>query len=352
MLTYYQQAAQFIRQHQTELAETIVTRQYARQGEIWKPFGFPGRGKSVRDEGYHLTYLAEALTAADPVLFIEYLAWAKVLFAGLKFPDEVLPVTLEITRQVLAETCPVELQAAAVEYLDLGLQSLPGAPTTLKSFIAQDNPLEGLVQHYIAVLLRGARRSASKMVLDAVQQGIPIQSIYLHVFQPSQQEIGRLWQSNQISVAQEHFCTAATQLVMSQLYPSIFASAKKGRHLVATCVSGELHEIGARMVADFFEMDGWDTYFLGANTPLDSVLRTVAEREADILAISATMTFHVSKVTELIYALRQAGLDGRTKVLVGGYPFNIAPELWKMVGADGTASDAQQALKTAAGLLA
>jgi signal transduction histidine kinase len=40
---------------------------------------------------------------------------------------------------------------------------------------------------------------------------------------------------------------------------------------------------GARMVADFFELDGWDTYFLGANTPTDSILRAVEERRADIL---------------------------------------------------------------------
>ena len=42
--------------------------------------------------------------------------------------------------------------------------------------------------------------------------------------------------------------------------------------MVATCIGGELHEIGIRMVADFFEMEGWDTYYLGANTPADAVV--------------------------------------------------------------------------------
>ncbi|MGB8212430.1 MAG: cobalamin-dependent protein [Anaerolineales bacterium] len=351
MPTMQEQAAHAIRERQAELAEAIVARQYARQAEVWEPLGNPGRAKSVRDEGYHLTYLSEALAAGDTALFNEYLAWAKVLFAGLKFREDVLAVTLETTRQVLEEKLPAESRQAALEYLDRGLQSLAGAPARLESYIEADAPLARLARRYLEALLQGERASASQMILEAARQGTPIKDIYLHVFQRSQREIGRLWQTNQIGVAQEHFCTAATQLVMSQLYPYIFASERKGRRMVATCVGGELHEIGARMVADFFEMDGWDTYFLGANTPMESVLRTVAERQADVLAISATMTFHISKVSELIAGLRSAGLEGRTKVLAGGYPFNIAPELWKTVGADGYASDAQQALAVAERLI-
>ena len=119
--------------------------------------------------------------------------------------------------------------------------------------------------------------------------------------------------------------------------------------MVATCVGGELHEIGARMVADFFEMDGWDTYFLGANTPMEGILRAVSERKADMLAISATIAFHIDKVSDLIAEVRRSRLDKGTKILVGGYPFNIAPNLWKSVGADAYARDAQQALIAAEG---
>lgn len=73
--------------------------------------------------------------------------------------------------------------------------------------------------------------------------GTPVKEIHLHVFQPAQYEVGRLWQMNRITVAQEHYCTAATQLIMSQLYPHIFASVKNGCTLGATCVGGDLHEV-------------------------------------------------------------------------------------------------------------
>jgi methanogenic corrinoid protein MtbC1 len=170
----------------------------------------------------------------------------------------------------------------------------------------------------------------------------------MHVFQPTQREVGRLWQINRVSVAQEHYCTAATQLIMSQLYPHIFGAPRIDRRLVATCVGGELHEIGIRMVADFFEMEGWDTYYLGANTPLEGVVETVVERQADTLGISATMTFHVREVIALIEGVRACEMGGRTKILVGGYPFNLSRDLWRQVGADGCALNAQEAVDVAA----
>ncbi len=58
------------------------------------------------------------------------------------------------------------------------------------------------------------------------------------------------------------------------------------------------------MVAGLFEMDGWDTYYLGSNTPIAIVLQTLDPPKPEVLAISATMTFHVGLVTDLIAEAR------------------------------------------------
>ena len=170
-------------------------------------------------------------------------------------------------------------------------------------------------------------------------------------FQKSQYEIGRLWQTNEVSVAQEHYCTAATQLVMSQLYPYLFSAQKNGQKMIATSIGGELHEIGMRMVADFFEMDGWDTYYIGANTPNESIIQTLEENQAQLLGISATLTPHVSAVENLISQIRSTEYGKNVKILVGGYPFNIAPSLWVDIGADGYGKDANEAVSIAKTLI-
>ena len=345
------ESSQRIRSQRDSLAEEIVARQYARRSDQWQPHGEEGRRKSVRDAGYHLIYLAEALAAQDVTLFNAYLNWVKVLFAGLGFSDEVIFTTLACTREVLDERLPEGERDIALAYIDAGVEALKRAPSQEDSHIEPDSPLHDLAEDYLNALLRGDRHRASEIVMSAVEAGTPIKQIYLDVFQPVQREIGRLWQTNQISVAQEHFCTAATQLIMSQLYPRIFSGERVGHSLVATCVGGELHEIGVRMVADFFEMEGWDTYYLGANTPTESVISTVEQREPDILAISTTITMHVSEVASLIEKVRANGAGSDVNILVGGYPFNTSSQLWRQVGADGYAANAQEALQVAENIL-
>jgi methanogenic corrinoid protein MtbC1 len=342
-----QQVRQTILDQRRALSEAIVARQYELQAPFWERFGKRGLEKSIRDSDYHLAYLEEAIAAADPTLFIDYVIWVKRLFAGLGFPDDALVVTLECTRDVLQERLSPEMMAVVRPYLETSLSQLQTESVTIPSFLQEELSLTALARQYMNALQQGERHRASQLILAAVEDGIDVKEIYLHVFQPVQYEIGWLWQSNQITVAEEHFFTAATQLVMAQLYPHIFSTEKIGRRLVATCVGNELHEIGIRMVADFFEMAGWDTYYLGANTPTGSILQTIEERQADLLAISATMTFHVSVVAELINRVRAAESGQQVKILVGGYPFNISAELWQRLGADGTARNAQDAIDLA-----
>ena len=204
-----------------------------------------------------------------------------------------------------------------------------------------------LLLDYLKAMLAGDRRRASTMILEAVAQGVSVKEIYLQVFQPCQREIGRLWQLNQVSVAQEHYCTAATQLIMSQLYPQLFAVERIGKTLVATSIAGDLHEIGVRMVVDIFELHGWDTYYLGSNTPAQAVIQAIQQEQADVLAISVTLTPYLAAVQELIDQVRAHPQSAHVKILVGGYPFSLAPTMWQQMGADGCAQDAAEAVELA-----
>lgn len=337
--------------HKAELADLIVAEQWARNPGFHDRYGPAGRAKCVEDVSYNLSYLAAAMAADSPVLFTTYIEWVKVLFAGLNIPVHELAESLKLTRDVLSRRFPAGGEAVS-EYITGGLEQLEVESKLIPSFFDGVQPLSGLGRQYFDLLRRGDRAGAARLILDAAAQGISVKDLYIHVFQPSQLELGRLWQTNQMSVAEEHFCTAATQLVMAQLYPLMFDAKRNGRRLVAACVGGELHEISLRMVSDFFEMEGWDTYYLGSSTPASSVVRAVIERKADLLLISATMSFNVKLVANLIDQMRAADPDRRVKILVGGYPFNLDPELWRRVGADGTAPDASQAIALAARLMA
>ncbi|MBC8039939.1 MAG: cobalamin B12-binding domain-containing protein [Opitutaceae bacterium] len=322
----------------------MVEREFARHPELAQRYGATGRAKSLQDVGYHLSFLGQALAVNNRALFIDYVAWVKVMLGKRKVSSADLAFHLECLAEVLTEQLPAEAGALAAAFVVAAVQAMPAMPEDLPTFLHEGAPLSPLAHQYFEALRRGERHLASQLVLAAVEAGTSVKEIYLNVFQPAQYEIGRLWQTNRITVAQEHYCTAATQLIMSQLYSHIFATAKNGRTLVATCVSGDLHEIGVRMVADFFEMAGWNTFYLGANTPHADVIATLVERQADVLAISATISYHVDAVRDLISAVRADPACSGVRILAGGYPFNHDPELWRKVGADGSAADAQQAI--------
>ncbi len=208
-----------------------------------------------------------------------------------------------------------------------------------------------MAEEYCACLLQGEREQARGLILDAARSGRSIESIYLSVFQPVQYEMGRLWEENRISVALEHFSTAVTQLIMAQLFPSLLSRHRIGYRLVACCIGNELHELGMRMVADFFEMQGWDTYFLGANTPQEAVLSALEDRSAHCLAVSVTMTQHLKSAQGLVDTLKSESSLEQIKVLIGGFPFTQDESLHKDFAVDGWARDAREATRIADKLL-
>jgi signal transduction histidine kinase len=328
------------------LAEAVTDRQYHLHPDLAGRFGPLGRQRCREDAAFHLSYLAEAVAVGQPALFADYLAWAKVMLAGRGIPADDLVENLRALTDVLSRELPGGMAAVVSGVVEAGLAALPGVPAVPPAELGE-GPLAGLARRYLHLLLAGNRQEASRLILEAAEAGTAVRDLYLEVFEPCQHEIGRLWQINRISVAQEHFCTAATQLVMSQLYSYIFSEKKNGRTLVAACVEGDLHEIGVRMVADFFELSGWNTVYLGASTPTASLVKVLVERKADVLAVSASLTAHLGAVVRLIAAIRGSEAGARVKILVGGHPFLVAPDLWRQVGADGCAGNARSAVEEA-----
>lgn len=307
----------------------------------------PRKRRLAQDMGFHLSHLCEAVRLGRPELFEDYAAWLKVRLPPAGEPETDIAAALEALRDALLDNAGAGPGGVIKDVLGAGLRRLAERSAEPAMDAAGGAPLSDLAAAYLGALIGGDRRAASRLVLDAADAGMDLRAVYLEIFQPVLYEIGRLWQTNAISVAQEHYFTAATQLVMSQLYPRVFAGSKNGRILVAAAVAGELHEIGVRMVADFFEMKGWDTYYLGANMPAEDVVREAGERRADVVGVSASMTFHLRAVEDLIRRLRAADGERRMKILVGGYPFRVSPDLWRAIGADGSAADAGAAVAEA-----
>ena len=305
------------------------------------------RAHFLNDVKRHLEFLAKSLERGDPTMFSQYMRWVQELLEQTGCPGDDLTDILAIYAEVLCQDLDPEMAKTVQKYLDLGLNCKSSVPFEMKSFLDTAAPLGELARNYFAALREGNRNAAIDLLLDAVDAGTSVPDVYVQVLQRIQEEVGRLWQLNELSIAKEHFITASTQLAVSILSSYYAENDKKGWSMVAACVSGELHDIGLHIITEFFEMEGWNTYYLGANVPTESIIECLREQHADLVAISATLPVQVPEVAAIIRTIRADKDISVIKILVGGFPFNQNPQLWKEVGADGYAKDATEAVRVA-----
>ena len=336
---------------QRKIAAETTAREFAAHPELETRYGPIGREKSLQDANYHLINLGESIAAENAGLFVDYVGQVKIMLVARGIRSEDLEFHLKCMIEALREYLPSDIFAVAAGFLEASLGELPKMPEDIRTFMEDGLPLGSLAQQYLQALLEGNRYLASQLILDAADGGIPIKDIYLHVFQRAQREIGRLWQMDRINVGQEHYCSSATQRNMTLLSTRVPMFKKCNRSLVATAIAGEMHEIGIRMVSDFFEMQGWDTYYLGANTPTYDLLKLIHKIKPDLLAVSACILYHVKDAKALIFKIRCTPDLTSLKIIVGGYPFKVDPDLWRKIGADGTSPDAENAVNLAGDLL-
>lgn len=334
-----------ILEYREAIAERGVELCWQNDPDLERRYGREGRKKCRQDILYHIDYLAEALGVASPSLFNDYVDWSALLLEQYGIGEEDLVGSLELLLEASGAVLDREVVAVMREYVEQAIRTLREGPRREagESHLGRSTGGGSLARLYLETLLKGERREAIELILGAVATGLPIREVYLEVFAPVQHEIGRLWQIGELSVAEEHFCTAVTQSIMAQLYPQFIARTRstKGK-VVALSVSGELHELGIRMISDLLELEGWDTYYIGANTPEEELCPALIAQGGNLIAISATMTWHVDRVRRAIEAIRERPECAATPILVGGYPFNVASDLWKEIGADGYAATAAE----------
>jgi methanogenic corrinoid protein MtbC1 len=201
-----------------------------------------------------------------------------------------------------------------------------------------------LMQDYLQALLAGDQEAAQKNVMDAFRDGVPTRQIYLDIFQPALYQIGSLWEIGRISVAQEHLATAITQTVLANIYAEIEFQPSRNETAIIGCLENNYHEMGARMVADFLQIAGYDATFMGAGTPTNDFLSMIDQTKPSVVGLPATFGYQTDLIKQAIEQIRSDFASYRPTILVGGIAFNLTDGLWKSVGGDVWGKDAGEAV--------
>ena len=303
----------------------------------------------------HLTQrvleLAAAVVAGEPRLFTGRVTWSRKAFKARGQDDLDLRNSLQALRNVLAEQLPKHALGLPVDYVDAALASLASpAPAPDASELDPKRPADRLALNYLQKILEGNVAEAIGVVTAAALNGLGPRAAYTDVLLPAQREVGRLWHAGEISIAEEHMVTAATQRTMAVVATQAPRQPANGRTVVVAAVSGNVHDVGLRAAADMYQLAGWRVIFVGSDIPMQDLPTMLAFFEADLLMLGATLGTHISRVGQAIRSIRER-CERPVRVIVGGAAFDEAADLWEKVGSDGYAPTIDSALEVGARLV-
>lgn len=206
---------------------------------------------------------------------------------------------------------------------------------------------EEILERYLDALLQGQRQVCRSVIEQALQKGTLASSVYLDIVWPVMAEIEKLARAERISPTQEHMATRINRTIIDQLQNKLPHKPNRNKKIVICCARDELQELGAQILADLFESDGWEVKFLGGGLSNDDILAFVNEHGPDILLIYGTAPKQAPQIRQLTDSIRDVDARPSMRIMVSGGLFNRAEGLWEEIGADLFAANALEALQQA-----
>jgi methanogenic corrinoid protein MtbC1 len=208
---------------------------------------------------------------------------------------------------------------------------------------------EQILERYLRGLLEGNRLGCRAVIEEALQMSIPAAVVYTEVIWPIMMEIERLFNAEKINSAQEHMAMRINRSIVDQLQNKLPRRPAKSKRVVVCSAATEHGELGAQIIADLFESDGWQVRFLGGGVSDDDMLSFVHERRPDMLLIYGTIAQRAPAIRKLINRIKEVDAVPQMQIMVSGGVFNRAEGLWDEIGADLFAPNASEALRVSAG---
>jgi methanogenic corrinoid protein MtbC1 len=332
-------------------AVTFATeRLYAARGDVLREFG--QRGRDACQDGLHfmLEFLRSALEFGLLQPVVDYLNWARSVLRAQAIDGHCLSEVLDafaefyVGRLPPADALRLTATLRVVRDRALAQAHVPAPRPQPPSAWPEANTFK-------AALLTGSQRLSMAIVNDLLAAGHGLLDIELHVIQPALYAIGEGWQDNQITVAQEHLATAIVQSVMTVALLQAPPPTSNGKRVMLACVEGNRHAVGLRMVADAFQLAGWEVQYLGADVPTPSLIEQVAHWRPDLVGLSLAFPQHLQPAREFLTQLTERLGEHRPAIMVGGLVINRLDTLANAVGADAISTDAASAVRDAARLL-
>ena len=188
--------------------------------------------------------------------------------------------------------------------------------------------------------LKTADQLRAVAVIDkALKLGWTVDDARFHLITPALYDVGARWERGEIGVADEHLACSICDWLLFALAGRVRRPSPTGRRALVGCSEGELHALGARMVAHVLSERGWTVMLLGADTPAAAWPQIVRARRPDVAVLSTTTAAVLGQVGPALHAIKTARPECRT--VIGGQAYAGLSSPSGTFGADLVALDAR-----------
>ena len=203
--------------------------------------------------------------------------------------------------------------------------------------------MDKIYQRFYELLEREDKPAAVGYALSLLEEGqTDVVSLYTKILSPALNQIVCSLKDRNLCVWKEHVRSAIVRTIVECCYPYVLQERTRrggeGRGSAAVmCPPGEYHDLGARMVADFFTLLGYETVFVGSNTPYGDFLAAADTIRPDIIAISISNYYNLVVTRRIIDELRKT-IRHPFRIVIGGSAVADRPENAALLAADHTAN--------------
>jgi len=164
-----------------------------------------------------------------------------------------------------------------------------------------------------------------------------IPKLYEEILTPALYTIDECPEDDEDCIWQEHIKTSIVKTVIECIYPEIITLKENikplGIKVLLACPEQEYHDVGLRMISDFFTLNGYETIYIGSNTPRDQVSIAISKENPKYAAISVTDYYLLFETQKLVKEIRKKSKDN-IKIILGGNAFQKNMNSFELIGGD------------------
>ncbi|MDN3516270.1 cobalamin B12-binding domain-containing protein [Aquisalimonas lutea] len=324
-------AAQAVEQYRAQAVDEVMAAVCERTAAGEDVFGDSGRD----DVDALFDYIAGSLIAGEPALFGQYVVWLNELLAARGVPPDSLPRSVDLLRDFFRDRLPSAQFDLVNAVLEGGRRALEQSPALGRG---PHSSIDATACHpctevLAESLIRGDQRRCEEIVAAATAEHGYV-DMAVRLVQPALYRIGEGWQARKVSVAQEQLATALAQRLLVRQLAEATPAAGNGRRALFACVPSNQHVLGARIAADAFELEGWEVDYLGADTPIDSLVERILETQPELVGLSVALIRQLPALKEAVDRIRSACGDAAPRIIAGGAGLDAVPNLAQRLGLD------------------